>query len=212
MKKLVVLFLATMVASSAMAVAEPPEELDGIGVYFDMTADMNCKTVTPGSMFDVYIILTNTTVPAVSFYEFSYLIDGGGAETAVFRIGQEYVPGTGISVTDIGGPCGPGTDAYCGDYIVGMATGIPAAPAVVLHKWTWLYNTPAGVDIYLGPSTQPSGDGMWPTILDDVAKEIISVYPVSGGVDLPVAQVNPAGECVVSVEDSSFGSVKSLYR
>ena len=45
MKKLVVLLLASLVATSAFAVIDPDPNM--MGVYFDRNADQNCSTVRP---------------------------------------------------------------------------------------------------------------------------------------------------------------------
>jgi hypothetical protein len=67
MKKLVVLLLASLVATSAFAVLDPDPDM--MGIYFDTNADNNCLTSPSGVPFSAYLILTNTTAPAINAYE-----------------------------------------------------------------------------------------------------------------------------------------------
>jgi hypothetical protein len=206
MKKLVVLLMAMLVATSAMAVADPDD--NSIGLYFDTTGDLNCTTATPGLPLMAYIVLTNCTYPAVSFYEFGYRLEAGGLEASIFRLASLVANGDpAYSGIDIGS----GTPAL-GDHIVGLNVGMPAQPAMVLHAWQLLLLAPMSVDVFMFQSSAPSLPGTFPVILDDLTKELHTVGQSTGGADTPVAQINPPGDCVVSVEAASFGSVKSLYR
>lgn len=49
MKKLVVLLLVSLMATSAFAVVDPDPDM--IGVYFDATADNNCTTAAANVPF-----------------------------------------------------------------------------------------------------------------------------------------------------------------
>ena len=70
MKKLVVLLLATLVATSAFAVIDPDPNM--VGIYFDETADDNCLTIAASVPFMAYFIATNPTPAEINAYEFGF--------------------------------------------------------------------------------------------------------------------------------------------
>ena len=70
MKTLLVLVLSCFLASSVFAVIDPDPDM--LGVYFDVTANENCMFVEANVPFFAYLILTNTTAPAINAYEFGF--------------------------------------------------------------------------------------------------------------------------------------------
>jgi hypothetical protein len=207
MKKLVVLLLASLIASSAFAVVDP--DPNGIGIYFDLTADDNCLMVDANVPFNAYLILTNTDAPTVSAYEVGYLnMVPAGMEGLLFRLASTIANGA-VSGLDLG----DSSDILEGDHIVGLASPLVAGPATVLHAWQFLLLSPMmTMEMYISSASQSSIEGIYPVILNAETSTLFQAFHSSGiEGNLPVATVN-IDDCVVGVEDASFGSVKSLFR
>ena len=207
MKKLVVLLLAALVASSAFAVEDP--DPNGIGVYFDLTADDNCMFIGASIPFNAYLILTNTDAPTVSAYEVGYTnVVPAGMESMLFRLESSIANGE-VSGLDLG----DSSDILAGDHIVGLAAPIVAGPATVLHAWQFmLLNEAVTMEMFISSASQSSIPGIYPVILNADTSTLFQAYHSSGlDGDLAVATVN-IEDCVVGVEEASFGSVKSLFR
>jgi len=209
MKKLVVLLLASLVATSAFAVIDP--DPNSIGIYFDLTADINCSDQATSAPFMAYLILTNTTAPTVSAYEVGYLNVGPGPGQ-LFRLNSLIANGdmTGLDIGD-------NADPMMGSHIVGLSSPIPGAPATVLHSWQYMLLAPVGMDMYISAADPSTLEGPFPVILNADGNILFQAFHSTGGPPtpdgdpgIPVATVN--GDCVVGTEDVSFGSVKSLFR
>jgi hypothetical protein len=203
MKKLVVLLLASLVATSAFAVLDPDPDM--MGIYFDTNADNNCLTSPSGVPFSAYLILTNTTAPAINAYELGLtVVVPAGLEASLFRLSSTIANGA-ISGVDVGtnGPLG-------GDFIVGLAGPLPAQPALILHAFQYLPFAPMSIEFFLGASSAPSIPGDFPVVQNANGSILMQVGQSTGGPDNAVATVNTG--CVVGVEEASFGSVKSLFR
>ncbi|MFT7700335.1 MAG: hypothetical protein ACI8S7_002178, partial [Candidatus Krumholzibacteriia bacterium] len=103
---------------------------------------------------------------------------------------------------------GNSTDITLGDYVVGLATPLPASSAVAFVSWQFLLLAPISMEIYLGPASIESiADGL-PAY--EIGGSILPLGLSTGG-SAPVATVN-TGECAVANEAASFGGVKSLFR
>ena len=203
MKKLVVLLLASLVATSAFAVIDPDDNM--MGIYFDLAADNNCITSPASVPFFCYIILTNTTAPAIDAYELGLrVVTPAGMETMMFRLNSTIANGV-VNGVDVGT-----NDVLGGDYIVGLAAPLPAQPALVLHSLQYMLLAVMPLEFYLGASSAPSIPGDFPVVQNAEGSILMQVGQSTGGPDVPVATVN--GDCVVGVEEASFGSVKSLFR
>ena len=121
MKRLVVLLMVSIMATSAFAVVDPDPDM--IGIYFDVNADENCYNNIANVPFFAYAILTNPTGDVEAF-EFVYEnIVPAGMEGLTFQLATNLPPDT----IDIGS----GTPLR-GNIIAGLAAPLPAAPAVVL--------------------------------------------------------------------------------
>jgi hypothetical protein len=207
MKKLVVLLLAILVASSAFAVVDP--DPNGVGIYFDLTADDNCKMTGPSIPFNAYLILTNTDAPSISAYEVGYrIVVPAGMEGLVFRLASTIANGA------VGGlDLGDSSNILEGDHIVGLAAPLVAGPATVLHAWQYMILSPTvTMEMFISSASQSSIEGIYPVILNSATSTLFQAFHSSGiAGDLPVATVNII-DCVVGVEEASFGSVKSLFR
>ena len=205
MKKLVVLLLASLVAMSAFAVID--EDPNSMGIYFDRTADNNCLTTPSSVPFFTYLILTNPTPQAVNAYELGLdIVVPAGMEGMFFQLASNVADGV-VSGIDVGV-----NGALGGDYIVGLAGPIPAQPATILHSWQHMLLAVIPVEYYIGSSSVPSIPGDYPVAQDADGSVLFQCGQSTGGPDVPVAVVNGAGPCPVGVEETSFGSVKSLFR
>jgi hypothetical protein len=207
MKKLVVLLLASLIASSAFAVMDP--DPNGIGIYFDLTADDNCKMVGASMPFNAYLILTNTDAPTVSAYEVGYLnVVPAGMESLLFRLSSLIANGV-VSGLDLGNS----SNILDGDHIVGLAAPLVSGPATVLHAWQYMLLSPTvTMEMFISSASQSSIEGIYPVILNAETSTLFQAYHSTGiAGDMPVATVN-LEPCVVGVENASFGSVKSLFR
>lgn len=202
MKNLILLTCLSLLATSSSAVLDP--EPDIMGIYFDLNADNNCLASQPASIpFNAYIILTNTTAPAINAYELGYEVVF--TPGTVFRLADSIANGavSGVNVGDA-------SLVETGDYIVGLAAPLPGTPAVVLHSMQYLLLVAGPMEFYLHESSAPSIPGQFPVVQNAEGSILMQVGQSTGGPDIPVATVN-AG-CVVGVESASFGSVKSLFR
>ena len=205
MKKLVVLLLASLVATSAFAVIDPDPNM--MGIYFDRNADENCFNGPSSVPFFTYLILTNPTPQAVNAYELGVeIVVPAGMEGMLFQlasnIADNAVPGIDVGVN---GPLG-------GDYIVGLGSPIPAMPATILHSWQHMQLAVFPMEFYLGAASIPSIAGDYPVVQDADGSVLFQCGQSTGGPEFPVAVVNGTGPCPVGVEEASFGSVKSLFR
>jgi hypothetical protein len=205
MKKLVVLLLASLVATSAFAVIDPDPDM--IGIYFDLNADNNCLPAQPASLpFNAYLVLTNTTAPAINAYELGYqLTTPPGMGGMIFRLSSVIANGA-VSGVNVGNEA----NVLAGDLIVGLASALPGSPAVVLHAWQYLLLAAMPVEFFIGASSAPSIPGDFPVVQNAIGSILMQVGQSTGGPGFPVATVNTG--CVVGVEEASFGSVKSLFR
>jgi hypothetical protein len=197
MKKLVVLLLVSLMATTAFAVIDPDPNM--LGVYFDTTADMNCVAAGPSVPFFAYVTITNPTNDVYGL-ECGYRLESSAGPGMMFRLANQLPAGA----VDLGNS----TNLMAGDYVVGLANPLPASGAVQFITWQFLLLAPQSVDIFLGPSTVQSIDDGLPAY--EIGGSIRPLGLSTGGVNVPVASVN--GDCPVAVEETSFGSVKSLFR
>lgn len=207
MKKLILLFFAIHAATSAFGVVNPDPDL--IGIYFDLSADENCRNIGPSIPFNAYLILTNTTAPSIGGYEVGYQnLVPTGMEGMIFRLSSTIANGV-VEGIDLG----DSSDILNGDHIVGLASPLASSVATILHTWQFMLLSPAiTVDMYISSCSQSSIPGPFPVILNADTNELFIAGQSSGQADWPVACVNTFDCCPTSVEEYHFGSVKALYR
>lgn len=200
MRCLLVLLVLLMGWGTAAATTDP--DPDQLGVYFDPEADENCFTIGPNIPFFAYVTITNPSAAEVHGLEFGYHLEvPEGSEGLLFRLAN-ICPGECFG--------GNHFDPLDGEYVVGLASPLPAAGAnVTFITWQFLLLAPLTIDFYLGPSSvQSLPDGL-PAY--EIGGSILPLGVSSGDVNLPVASVN--GDCrAVGVTDVNWGHVKSLYR
>jgi len=200
MKKLVVLLLVSLMATSAFAQIDP--DTDMLGVYFDMGAMENCFTIGPSVPFFAYVTITNPSALEVHGLEFGYNLVSNGAPGTMFRL-LNSLPAGAVDL-------GTSTDLMAGDYVVGLANPLPATSAVQFVTWQFMLLAPQSVEIFLGPSTVESIDDGLPAYEIGGAIQSLGLSTGWPSAGVPVATVN--GDCPVAIESASFGSVKSLFR
>jgi hypothetical protein len=196
MKKLVVLLLVSLMAASAFAGLD--ETTNSLGIFFDTAGNNNCATQAPFAPGSAYAILSNPALPMIDGFEFGY--------TATAPAGQylrtaEILPVGGLNV-------GVSSNGAEGSYVVGLASPLVTnGENVVLVTWSTLLFSAVTVEFKVGPTPAPGIPGVPAIVRSGV------LYPLgiaSGSKDIPVASIN--GECPVAIEQSTFGSVKSLFR
>ncbi len=200
MKKLLVLLVVSLMATSAFAVVD--EDPNMLGVYFDLDADMNELAVGANTPFFAYVMLTHPTSDNVFGLEFGYdVVVPAGMEGLIFRLANNLPAGA----VDLGNS----VSVFSGDYVAGLAAPLPGAPAVTFVTWQFMLLSPGlEVQIFLGPSNVQSIDDGLPAY--EAGGTIEPLGLSTGGVSTPVAVVNGVGP--VAVDNASFGSVKSLFR
>jgi hypothetical protein len=192
-----------LIATSAFAVIDPDPNM--MGIYFNVDADINCITTPANTPFFAYLVLTNTTAPAINAYELGFInAVPAGMEGMIFAlastIANGVVPGVNVGVSD----------ALGGDLIVGLAEALPAQPALILHSWQYMLLAEFPMEMFIMQSSAPSIEGVYPVVQNAEGSILMQVGQSTGGPDIPVAAVNNG--CAIPVEEASFGSVKSLFR
>ena len=202
MKKLVVLLMLSLMATTAFAVVDPDPDM--MGIYFDETADANCYVPEFRERWMAYVIVTNPSYPAIDGYEFAFTYE---------VINATYEDDFVVSADNIGAGVVDGVNAGTGnDYAVGLNGVIPSTPATIVHSFQFLtFDETMTVNLSLGPISAPSIPGAaLPIVKNAGFNELMTVGLSTGGVEIPVAVVN--GDCPVAVESETWGGVKSLYR
>ncbi len=194
MKKLLILMMGLLVASPAFALIDTDPDM--MGLYFDETADLNCTTeVAPYAIIPGYFIMTNPSNDSIGGFEFGYDVEGSAMILSIV-----FPP----SSLDVGGG---GTN-----HIVGLGEPLETTEATILATISILY-----MDAAMGPvhftlhgSTPSSIDPMLPTILYGQG-ELMSLG-TSTTPGAYTAVINGVCEDVVDTEETTFDSLKSLYR
>lgn len=193
MKKLVVLLMVSLIASSAFAVVDPDPDM--VGMYFDPMADTYCFTAAPYATVIAYMILTNPTMDAIGGFELGYHFTG-----AAMVLSTTF---TNPQALNVGGP---------DNMIVGFGSPQVCSEATVLATLSVLYmDTTMGPVYFYLTGTEPSSiDPTLPTLLmtdDSLVTAGLSTLPGTAG-----ATINGICGDIVDTEDASWDGVKSLYR
>ena len=199
MKNLVtVACLCALLIACGTAFAQLDPDEDGIGVYFDPCACVNCVPMEAGPQ-QGYIVITHPTSQEAGV---------GGWEAQIWCEGPAVITATlyeGQSINFLNPP----------DYVVGLGTPLYNPfmyPAVVVATLEFLItDTSAPVNFYINGIYKHSLPERVPCYLDGADYNIIiPLQQPTGGPDIPVATIN--GACAVPTETVSWGEVKSLYR
>ena len=194
MKQLVALAALSLLVMNGQAPAQVDQDPDGIGIYFDTDATQYCLKYLGGRIF-AYLILTNCSEPSG--------IGGWACRMTVTIPAGNYAYGW-----DLYGADNMSTPP---DYVCGLGSAIPYAPAMLLARQECWVHVPDAMTFYIGPVSTPPIWGYPAYAAGDDPGRIKPMYVASGSYDLPVAQLN--GVCsVIATEQTSFGHVKSMYR
>ena len=193
MKKLVVLLMAMLVATSAFAIVDPDDNM--MGFYFDLEAENPCIAgVAPYAQVPMYLVMTNMTADALYGFEVGYDVIGEGMILSTVFANP--------SVIDVGAP---------GNHIVGFGAPTATAPVTLLATLTVMYMDTAmeGVHFLMHGTIPSSIDPDYPVVL--LADGVLLSVGLSAA-DGAVAQINGVECMVVATEEVSFDGIKSLYR
>ncbi|MBU8870786.1 MAG: hypothetical protein KOO60_07980 [Gemmatimonadales bacterium] len=198
MKKLVVLILASlMVASVASAVVDP--DVNSMGIYFDVNADVFEMPAGPYVEIPAYVILANPDVSGVWGYEFGF--------TAVGNYIAPSIELNGTGPIDVGGGLG--------NHIVGLAAPIATTQATILATIKLLPMDVAPIYYTLtGADPNSMFESNTPNIVAPPGDVLVGCGVSAWDVELEepgiCAMVNDTG--VIATDEASWDSVKSLYR
>jgi len=201
MKKFVIALMLITFAAGSMAFASDPENPfnNNIGMYLNPAATGSCGTIGADVPFTVYVILTRLTNPEVYGWEAKFTFEN------ILKLGDNFY-GVGINA---------GTRA--GEFIVGLAEPLVASNGnVIIAEMTLMVsgfyndvNQPSNVyidGIYF--SLLPNGQ---PAYLEAPGSTGVGLYQAYGGMGDAMLSMNC--DCApVGVEESTWGSVKSLFR
>ncbi len=200
MKKLAFALLLTLfVAGNSFAQLDP--DADGIGVYFDPCACVNCLDLPAGEHLGYVVITHPSSEMGVGGWEATITNTGPGVVT------QYEIMGESINV-----------GIRPNEFIVGLGTPIvnpytfPAVVVAIVHLF--VIDTDSPIEFYIdGVFFHSIPDNSQPAYLDGGDyNNILPLQQIQGSAELPVAIVN--GDCsgVVATVDESLDSLKALYR
>ncbi|HPF70832.1 MAG TPA: hypothetical protein PLQ13_09195 [Candidatus Krumholzibacteria bacterium] len=190
--------LLALVLFSGTALAQLDPDEDGIGVYFDPCACVNCVPMDAGAHVG-YVVITHPTAQTAGV---------GGWEAMIWLEGPAIITNTiyeGSSINFLTPP----------EYVVGIGTPLYNPfmyPAVVVARLEFLIlDASQPINWYINGVYRHSLPERVPCYLDGADYDIIiPLQQPTGGPDIPVATIN--GECAVDSQPESWGGVKSLFR
>lgn len=195
-KTALVLICVILMAGNSFAQLDPDD--DGIGVYFDPCACVNCISMDVGAQ-KAFLVITHPTSPlGVGSWETKMWMEGPAFMTNVDLQGagvnlasrpNEYIVGT--VVPQINPYTFPAIVVAVLDFqIIDLAT-----PVTFWIDGIYFHSLPNKVPAYL--------DGADVNIIKELRQ-------ATGGPQFPVATIN--GDCAVATEQASWGDVKALFR
>jgi hypothetical protein len=196
MRKWVALFVAALM-TSGVAAAQIDQMPDGVGIYFDPGATINCTTTSaPFAPVAGYLIATNITTDAGI----------SGWEASVQIVGNLVAPAWVVA--------GGGTNFLTApNFAVGVGTvaPLPYSPAIVLATVNAFVMAPADmITFFVRPIPTPSIPGHPVYAAGNNEFDLRPLGQSTGGADFPVAAIN--GDCPVPNESSTWGELKALFR
>jgi hypothetical protein len=187
-----VILLAAVLLLAAPAAAQVDPHPDGIGLYFDEQASINCIDMGTG-IVTVHLVLTNATA---------------ASGVAAWECRVDYPANLISAGTSLAGSCI--NLASEPDFAVGYVEPRPWAAINVLANLTFFVSNTSPADLFLRPIGHPSVPGQMVYVApDDIGAKVPMIWS-TGGPDVPVATIN--GGCAVPAEQDTWGGVKGLYR
>jgi len=200
MKKIAfALILTLFVAGNAFAQLDPDD--DGIGIYWDPCACVNCVELPVGDHLGYLAITHPTSELGVGGWEATITVEGPCAVT------EWELLGNAINVA-----------SRPDEFIVGLGEPAinpytyPAVVVAIVHLYIYDETTP--VEFFIdGVYFHSIPDNSQPAYLDGSNYDIIKpLQQIQGSADLPVAIINGDCDGVVATTNESFDSLKALYR
>jgi hypothetical protein len=199
MKKIVIaVVLAVLVSGNAFAQLDPDD--DGIGVYFDPCACVNCIELEVGTATGYVVITHPTSIMGV-----------GGWEAKIWNTGP------GLATYELlGNAINAATREY--EFVVGLGTPAinpytyPAVVVAIVHLAILDTGTP--IEFFIDHVYFNSIEDVFqPAYVDGGDLTVLkALQQIQGSADLPVAIIN--GDCsgTVDTENETFDSLKALFR
>ena len=219
MNKLLFAVIAVIVFflfSVGTSIAEPTQPNE-VGLYMAPDGFSETGTYVIGELVDVYLLLTrptdvnNDNLPYATVDAFELTLNFNPVPNNDLILLATEFPSRSINIGD-------NSDIKQGflEYVVGVDFNFPLQvtdESVVLLTFTFINNSITPTEVTLGPTSKPGIAGQM--AFESETGQLRVMYPVSGSPDAPVFIFN--GEAVfdrgaVTVENASFGSVKTLYR
>ncbi len=199
MKKMMCLLAVILLTGSLVLIpASALAQVDEIGFYAEPGASSHAFFNTPNVPFPVYVVLTNPSSLLVWGFEFGYEVTTGEPD-ALFRL-QNALPPQAVDLGD-------NTEWAQGDYVVGLATPLIAAEAIVLVTWQFMATGYEVAYLNLGPSDIPSLPFDLPAYEAGGTIVPMTLAPTCWGTEVRFNE-----HCPLPVEEQVFGAVKALYR
>ena len=199
LKRSLALIITLAVAGSAFAQLDT--DADGIGVYFDPCACVNCLDLPMGEHLGYVVITHPTSDSGVGGWEAKISNTGPGVVTEMEILGN-YINVATIPDEYIVGLAEPAINPYI----------YPAVVVAIVHLM--IFDDSAPVEFFIdGVFFNSIPYSEQPAYVD--GGDYSTIYPlqqIQGSADLPVAIIN--GDCgsVVATTSESFDSLKALYR
>ncbi len=173
---------------------------DGIGIYFDPCACVNCLELPIGDHLGYLVITHPTSELGVGGWEALITSTGPGVVTEWELLGDAINAATREN-----------------EFVVGLGTPVinpytyPAVVVAILHL-TIYGDTP--VEFFIdGVYFHSIPDNEQPAYLDGADYNIIKpLQQIQGSADLPVAIINGNCDGIVATDNTSFDNLKALYR
>lgn len=208
MRKFLMLMIVASLGLAGLAHAQCNPDPNEIGIFWSENCDacQNCLNYIGGPAY-AYVVLMNPTQPGgVLGFEFSLTnADGSGfiSPPAVFLVGY-YLPPGSINVDS------------APDFIVGIAAPLPWSPCITLVTIDMLVFDPTPWCFGVKPILYPSIPGHMVYADGADPGNLLPMYPNNGpdATDYAMACLN-SPDCPpdpISSEETSWGSLKSLYR
>jgi len=197
---MVFLFCSAAVALAAWPV--PGDDVIGMYTTVDPTTARCSNTgVAPYVPTEMKIILSGVT-------------DALGVSGVEFRVENDELPAGWalIAATPEAGGTNFGSG---GDTIIGWTSPVPlTADGIVVLAWMRLvpFDITTRIEFRMVPVTVPSVPGQMSYVGGSDLAAKIEIYPAGGGAGAPDFCVNGILDPVISVEEKTWGSVKSMYR
>lgn len=194
MKKLLVLGLVLLMASTALAQVDP--DPNGLGLFSDMGYMVRCSSAAGSTMLPLYLVASNISASGLAGWECQVRMTGSGAMfLSAVMAGQ-----------------GPINLYTAPEFQVGLGVPMDFAPNLLLATITYFVLAPVPTTFAIGPIDHPqsiAGECVYADAAD--VGHLIPFQPPQGSWDLPAFVLN--GVCdIVPVQEDTWGGVKGMFK